>query len=469
MYLRVAMNGSESTNDRGLEPGVNAKNTQRNIQQSQAIIYRFLLDIVKQWPSDRVLTEFQNLFIHYCDVSHPDVSHALGDIIFSKNESEFRHMLKRSCYILVNNWDASRDYAAIKNLIEVFSDPAIFQRTLSPALGRLRLWLVKFIKSKDYQELKLFAQKHDLIETNTPSHWSNRYTSYLLVPQYVDPENSAEQRQAARELSKHLKDRFKFNLAMYIARSQSAMPRQKPAKNPTNLGDEVLRLIKMIVARRGAFSYKNLSNIFLNQIRDLRYKEFKQSLQKYLIFSAENQEFVATLKQKLTEKFDLLYQEHDDDEIDDALLLRTCNRVIEYLTTENHQDPSPLFVLLLSQGNPLTLVIALLKIILICKHARTHLETCIAHLISYYEQFPEEECHWLINFMEIFNVTFAIHAENIQYNLVKINEQALNDRSPGNMDSYRVFSQLKHEWLDIAETEVETPRVSNEYPPMKKA
>ena len=154
------------------------------------------------------------------------------------------------------------------------------------------------------------------------------------------------------------------------------------------------------------------------------------------------------MKLQLAEKFETLYSEHDDDSIDDAILLRTCNRMIEYLTTENHQDPSPLFILLLSQGSPLTLVVTLLKIILICKHARTHLETCIAKLIGYYANVPEEECHWMIHFMEIFNVTFAIHAENIQYNLVCMKSEQLSQPSLKDIDSYRVFSQLKHDWLE---------------------
>ncbi len=448
MYLRVAMNGSGASKGQGSEPIIKPHTVKQDVQKAQETIYRFLLHCVKQWPSDQVLSEFRHLFIQYCDVTSKEASQALGDIIFANDAVEFRNTLKRSCYILVNNWDATRNYSAIQDLVEIFSDPAIFQRTLSPALGRLRLWLMSFIKSKDYQNLKVFARKHEMLEIEGSSHWSQRYTSYLLVPQYVDLDNPVEEREAARELSRQLKDRFKFNLAMYIARSQSGIPRKKPTKNPTNLGDEALRLIKMIVARRGDFSYKNLANIFLGQIKDLSYKEVKQSLQQYLIFSVGDREFVKTLKLQLAEKFETLYSEHDDDSIDDAILLRTCNRMIEYLTTENHQDPSPLFILLLSQGSPLTLVVTLLKIILICKHARTHLETCIAKLIGYYANVPEEECHWMIHFMEIFNVTFAIHAENIQYNLVCMKSEQLSQPSLKDIDSYRVFSQLKHDWLE---------------------
>jgi len=247
-------------------------------------------------------------------------------------------------------------------------------------------------------------------------------------------------------LSKQLKDRFKFDLAMYIARSQSNAPSKRVPKNPTALGEEVLRLIKAIVARRGPFSYANLANIFVNQTQNLPYKLFKQSIQQYLIFSVENQEFVETLRSKLSEKLDTLYESHHDEPVTNALMLRTCNRVIEYLTTENQSEPSQLFVLLLSQGNPITLVVALLKIILICKHSRTHLEARIAELINYYQNYPEDECAWVVNFLEVFNVTFAIHAENVQYNLIKM--QVDESKPVPNIfdpDKYRIFSQLKRE------------------------
>ncbi|XHX80318.1 MAG: hypothetical protein RBJ76_10430 [Stenomitos frigidus ULC029] len=368
---------------------------------------------------------------------------ALYEIVFSNNEEEFRNTLKRCCYILVNNWDASRNYKPIQDLIQVFTDPSIHRNTASPTLKRLRHWLHSFVQSGDYEELKLFVSRYDEKERGP---WVSRYTSYLLVPQYIDLSNPIEQREAARALSKQLKDRFKFDLAMYIARSQSNVPSKRTPKNPTALGEEVLRLIKAIVAKRGPFSYANLANIFVNQTQNLFYKEFKQSIQQYLIFSVENQEFVETLRSKLTDKLDHLYENHDDELATNALRLRTCNRVIEYLTTENQSDPSQLFVLLLSQGNPITLVVALLKIILICKHSRTHLEARIAQLIKYYQNYPEDECAWIVNFLEVFNVTFAIHAENVQYNLIKMQvDEPQFAPHVFDPDKYRIFSQLKRE------------------------
>lgn len=414
----------------------------RNIQNAQDILYNFLLEIVKKWPPEEVLLEFKRLFIYHVDSVNSEAMQAVYDIVFSNNEEEFRNTLKRCCYILVNNWDASRHYKPIQELIQVFADPCFNRHTASPTLKRLRLWIANFISGKDFEELKLFASRYEELGRGP---WSSRYTSYLLVPQYIDLRNPIEQREAARALSKQLKDRFKFDLAMYIARSQTRSATERPPKNPTALGDEVLRLIKTIVAKRGPFSYVNLANIFTNQTQNLSYEDFKQSLLNYLMFSMDSQTFAEMLRANLKEKLEGLYTSHHEETISNALVLRTCNRVIDYLTTEGQEEPSPLFAMLLSQGNPITLVTVLLKIILICKHSRTHLESRIAILIKYYQDYPEDECAWVVNFLEVFNVTFAIHAENVQYNLVKMAPEPPQKPQFFDPDTYRIFSQLKNE------------------------
>lgn len=407
------------------------------IYQAQETLYQFLLEVVKQWLPEEVLLEFKRLFFYQVDLANSQAVQAVHQLVLHNDETEFRNALKRCCYILVNNWDAARQYKAIQALIQSFEDFTIDAQTISFSSKRLRTWVENFRNSHDYEELKLFTARY---EDQQKEKWISRYTSYLLVPQYVDINNPIEQREAARALSRQLKDRFKFDLAMYIARSQSASSSEKMPKNPTALGDNVLMLIKAIVAKRGQFSYANLANIFINQIQSLNYQEFKQSLLKYLIFSVEHHSDSAiALQSKLAEKLESLYLDYDAAPLSDALILRTCNRMIETLTTENRKDPSQLFGLLLSQGNPMTLVIVLLKIVLICNASRSHLEAQIAALIRYYEQLPEQDCSWIIHFLEIFNVTFAIHAENVQYNLVKMQEAV----SQATLDHYRIFSQMK--------------------------
>ncbi|MFE4105696.1 hypothetical protein [Almyronema epifaneia] len=414
------------------------------LQEAQQTIYDFLLKIVKTWPASQVLEEFKRLFIQHSDTTNAETLPSLYAIVFANNEQEFCNTLKRSCYILINNWEVKREHQAIQDLIGLFEDPVLQRHTFSPTLKRLRNWLRRFVVSEDFQTIRLFAFR--LHEESREEQWSTRYASYLLVPQYVDTQNPIEQREAARVLSRRLKEKFKFELALYTAHSQSASPISKRLKNPTALGEGVLRLIKAIVARRGRYSYRNLAHLFLQQTRELRYRSFKKSLVNYLIFSVDQPDFVKTLKAQLSQKLDQLHTDYNDNPLDSSLILRTCNRTIDYLTTEDKSTPSMLFTMLLSQGSSLTLAIVLLKLILVSKSSHAYLEVRIAELIRYYEQFPRDQCRWIINFLEVFSVTFAIYAENIEYNLIQVDENGKIQPSASfsrrvNLDACRIFSQ----------------------------
>ena len=129
-------------------------------------------------------------------------------------------------------------------------------------------------------------------------------------------------------------------MAFYTVLADTAESRVNKPENPTLLGDESLRLIKRIVAKRGLFSYDNLANIFKKQTQDISYYNFKLSLKEYLIYSLTKNECVQYLEQHISERLEELYTSYDDKTINDALLLRTCNRIIEYLTTEDHETPS---------------------------------------------------------------------------------------------------------------------------------
>lgn len=417
------------------------KDQKKLLQQAQERLYCLCMERVKTHTADKVLLDFKNLFFHLLDSENPETIPALYELILSNEEGEFRNTLKRCCYILINNWTTRRNPEAIQKLIELFGDPALEEETLSMSLNRLRDWLKNFRNSKDYEELKLFLARY---EEREERHWSERYASYLLVPQYVNMTNSPEQREAARIQAQQLRERFKFDLAMYTARLRSAYERQgEPDKNPTILGDKVLKLIKMVMTKRGQFGYKNIANIFLEQTKGLLYADFKISLQKYLIYSVENRDIVVLINTLISKNLKNLYQSNDDKPLTDALLLRTCKRVIEFLTTEDHQTPSQLFILLVSQGHALTLVIVLLKITLLCKPARTHLETCLAELIEYYVDYPEEECKWVVNFLEILKITFVIYDENMRYNLLSVKNESGKGSPTIDLDSYRIFSQQR--------------------------
>ena len=423
---------------------VKYKSQQSDRQIAQERLYGFLVEIVQKSPPEEVLSEFKRLFIDFLDSVKLNNATGMYGIYFLETEQEFIYTVKRCFYIIANNWEAQRKYKHIQQLIKLFDSYKHPRESNHTQTKMFQNWLKNFVESKEYKELKGLAYKYkkQAQKYENQSNWANRYTSYLLVAQSFDSKRPTEQQEVARKLSQQMKDKFKFDLAMYIARSQSASSSATRYKNPSSLGDNVLRIIKMIVVRKGAFSYENLANIFLKQTENQTLKSFKENIHKYLFFTLENQELVNTVIQHLSEKLSSWKQEANEEIINSNLILRTCNRLIDCLTIENGKEPSPLFILLLAGGNPLTLVIILLKIILISRNSRSHLEILIAHLINYYDRYPEKDCQWFINFLEYFNITFAIYAENIEYNLIRMRKDR-SSRKSINLDDYRVFSQLR--------------------------
>jgi hypothetical protein len=431
------MTANSLSNVQGDRHLLKLKDKRLKLQKTQEKMYSFLLRIVKSWQPDEVLKVFKRSFIDCLNSEASKYSLGIYIVLLEHNEEEFRHTIKRCCYILINNWESTRKHKYIRELVELFVNLKLKINPNTPVKLRIaRTWVDNFAKSTDYEELKLFAYRNEEVK----GHWVNRYSSYLLFAQSLNDNSSQEEKEAARKLYRVLKDKFKFELAMYLARSQldvSNFANISRHQNPSSLGDNVIRLIKAIVVKKGDFSYENVASIFLKQTQNELFHDFKKSLLKYLIFSVQQQDFTNTLQQKLSGKLNSWKVEHDDKLMTKDILLRVCNKTIDFLTTENGREPSKLFVMLLSQGNPLTLVVVLLKIIFISNHSRSHLEMRIANLISYYNRYLESECSWFINFIEIFNITFAIYAENVEYNLIKMKEDNLE------LDDYRVFSQLK--------------------------
>lgn len=147
----------------------------QSIKQAQESIYSFLADMVKKRPPEDVLQEFNLLFIQHIDSASSDVIQAIYTIGLADNEEEFRYTIKRSCYTLINNWKidiTKKKY--IRILLELFANPVIKQKSLSPTISRLRSWTQHFVNSNDYEELKLFAST----KAQKQHNWINRYTCY---------------------------------------------------------------------------------------------------------------------------------------------------------------------------------------------------------------------------------------------------------------------------------------------------
>ena len=424
------------------QPTTQLNNSELTVFAAQDIIYNFFIYHVKNSASKLVLRQFKKIFIELIAPVNPKVIQALYTIIEFDCQQEFNNLFKRCCYILLNNWISQRKYQLAKDLIEIISDRTFSEPHPDNCLKILRVWLINFVRSKDYEDLKLSVFKYGEYHP-VQKHWTARYQPYLLAAQYLDAKNTLEERQTARVLSQKLKDKYKFDLAMYTSRSQSAAFKLKNYYNPTLLGDEALRLIKIILVNRGSFSYRSLANSFINQSQNITYKQFKEYLIKYLFCHDEKFYHTDIYQQQIVTILEVFHPENDEEDLNSGLHLRICNYLIKCLTVEHSGEPTALFLLCATQLNPLTLAILMLKIILISTYSRTYLELCFAQLIEYYQDNSAAECQWLINFLEVCQIALTIYGENVQYNLVNMSDKRQEEQLFVDLNHWRVFSQHK--------------------------
>lgn len=422
------------------QPTAKLNNSPLTVGAAQEIIYQFFLNQIQNYEPEIVLQKFKNIFIELIAPVEPKLIQGIYTIIDADSQLEFYNLFKRCCYILVNNWIEQRKYQLPQKLLEILSQTNLGEPEANNPLKLLRVWLTNFINSPDYEDLKVSVFKY---EKTVEKHWTSRYQPYLLAAQYLDANNTPKERQTARVLSQQLKDKYKFDLAMYTSRSQSAAFKLKKYYNPTLLGDRALRLIKIILLNRGSMSYPNLAKIFLSQTQNITYKQFKQYLIKYLFFYGEKFDSTEFIREKIINYLDICHPESDEKNINNSLRLRTGNYLIECFTVEKSGEPSALFLMFATQMNPLTLAIILLKIILISTYSRTYLEVCFAKLIAYYQERTPAECQWLINFLEICQIALTIYGDNVQYNLINMAENHQQEQSITDLNKCRVFSQQK--------------------------
>jgi hypothetical protein len=413
------------------------------------VIFSWKIPLTKtpEW----LLKEFKKLFFSHQEGADSHIYEALNTILLSHNQDIFVKTLKRTCYILINNWSCIRKQSLMRELIALFGKISLFQNLSSPSDQILYQWLTEFTSSEDYRTIENFIiQENQAKKTAKLTSQIDRTILYspqtkLLKPAKEQIERTLEEIEAEKIASRKIREQFKKELAIYTTRFRSIAETEDIPQNPTALGDDVMNLIHRILKKRGGFSHVNLANIFLNQTQGLLYHDFKHSLIKYLFFPIKEKIWVVKLRQQLSDEILGLYPQYDDQVWDSGLLLRTCNRIIESLTTHNRHDPSTIFTFLAAQGKYLALSIFLLKILLISRPSYTHLESCIVHLTRYYQNHSETECDWLLHFLDTLKIILTIYIDNMDYNLVAMDLEKNADQDQAVSKNYRIFSQTKLE------------------------
>jgi len=391
----------------------------------EEVLYTHLQQLRQQESPETLLRCFRQLFIEGTYGNAP-VATALHRLCQRPNiEREFKYILNRCCYILVNYWYTQPRYHwAIAQLIALF-DPAGHIEMTQGGNPRLLGLLQTFVASEQYTVLsrlrQIFEQSQQQAATLPPAEQplAQRISTYPFLYDHslLTKDSSQEQKQNVLDMRQQAERDLGIRLARFHATAGS-----RTAPNPTLLDAPSLHgALKHYTGKLdGNRTQRDLAHWFSAYSKTARcFRDFKGEFVDYLINPIARVEpkyagnhFTRSLRQYLRETL----AEFDGQQLNNFMRVETCRRVLNFLVVDSPQRPvfRNFRHLINDIGYPLT-VGMLLRVVLFCSSAKPWLERCFSVLFTLHERLLCKDVPWLITSLEHTNVALVTNFKDVGY------------------------------------------------------
>jgi hypothetical protein len=381
----------------------------------------------KQESPHELIGRFRSLFL---DVSsYPDSAVAGALLNLSEQETaerEFKYVLNRCCYTLINLWYTQpRDHWAIPELIKLFDDlPPVAATT--PQARRVYGLVREFAQSEQYAALVRLQQvmapqrETDVAAAIAEQPLAHRIRHYpfLYDNSLLTKDSGQEQKQNVGDLRRRAETDLGIRLARYHAQ------RQVPGKavvNPTLLDPAGLDgALSFYTGKVNGRTHRDQARWFATYSKTVRsFRDFKEEFVDYLIHPIAAAEpkysgnhFTRNLRQYLRETL----AEFDDQPLNSFILVETCRRLLNFLVVDSPQRPvfRNFRHLVNDVGHALTMGL-LLRLVLFCSAAKPWLERCFSVLFNVHERRTCKEVPWLVTSLEHANVALITNFGDVGY------------------------------------------------------
>ncbi len=415
----------------------------RHIAQEEQVLYDHFLQLVQSEAPAQLVQRFRTLFIEGVGYGDPQILAVLDRITESKAaDQEFRFVLNRCCHILINRWQARPQFQSyIPEIIDLFEQGPTrtsidFSRSRSTR--RLRELIKEFTASEQYLTLRRLAQ---VIGATTTAGAESQQIGTLIrrYPYLYDhcllAEGSTdEQQQTIRQLRSRVQRQYEIDLSQFVTyqvrRSQldrSQVPAAnnrilQPVNNPTLLNEqELCRAVQHFAGKsQGHHTYRDVAQCFLTHSSQTQsFRAFKDDLYQYITASVDSEYGKRQFNQQLHTQLSKLLPESNSQKLNDFLLVRTCSQLLNFLVVDSPQKPNHfLFVDLIANIGPTLATGLLLKIVLICRKVKPHLEKRFSILFNHYETFQREAVQWLVQAMEYLNLALSTNFSTLDLSFI---------------------------------------------------
>lgn len=416
----------------------------RPIPPEEQKIYDHLLYWV-EWESPSELIErFRALFINGVGYPDPEIVQALHQVIASPVASEdFRFVLNRCCHILINRWQArAQSQMAIPKLIALFDAPPPTRTTSvlhSRSIHRLHQLRKQFKETEQYLTLRRLAQvlTEEAVANagHRPLGTLIRRYPYLYEHCLLSEDSTQEQAHTIKEIRSTMQRQFELDLSRYVTyqvRRSQLMARgmssdsqmiRSSGTNPTLLNDRELgQALRHYVGRiDGTRSHKDVAQSFLTHIDPSpKFAAFKDDLYQYITAAIDPEYGKRKFNHQLHHHLKNTLSDSDSQPLNDFLLVRTCNSLLNFLVADQPQHPNHfVFIDLTTNVGPILTTGLLLRIVLLCRKVKPSLERRFSILFNHYEGYTRETVQWLVQALENLNVALTTNFGSVNLSFLR--------------------------------------------------
>jgi len=387
-------------------------------------LYAHVLELRKKHPPQTILDSLPSLLSGF-DPNQGQSLAALTRIVNSEwADRDFRFILNRCCYILINYWWLRPDSRwATTELLNIIQNPPATS-AYSPVTHKLRLLVQQFTQTEQFQALLeraelLGSSLEPELETTTLGDLAYRYP-YLYPHRLLEWDETDLGPDAIQRVQKEKEEQFERSLQRYalsVYRQTGKNDTVESAPNPTLLADlELNKALQSFAGEtEGLEGYRNSVRDFLEkQVPKARtYGELKELLHLYLIdsirYSSNPKYGEHNFNKWLHEQLSYIFPNRDDEPPNADLLVQTCDRLIGALIASPNRKRNHFVFIDLNTNLGATFTVGLiLKLVLICCIAKPKVKETIqsrlamrlAVLVEHYEHQFASDVNWLVECLE---------------------------------------------------------------------
>lgn len=406
----------------------------RPLVNGEQQLYEHLLACANAETPEQLLERFRLLFIDAVGYPERDITAVLDTIVNSTAAREdFRFILNRCCHILINRWQARPQLqAAIPQLVALLdAEPQQRVREITRSKG------IRNVRSlvRDFRDTEQFLtlQRLALVTAEGASYsYSGQERLGRLIRRYpylyehclLSEDSTQAHQHTIHQLQQRAQRQFEVDLSQYVTyrlrrsrlgRQQAGVASQTPREvdNPTLLSDRdlVTSLKQFTGPVEQGHSYRDLAQGFATHSSHTRtYRAFKSDLYHYITASLDVSYGNRQFNQLLATHLQNLMADDDDRPLTDFLQVRTYSQLLNFLVIDSSQQPQHfVFVDLISNLGPVLTAGLLLKITLLCRRVKPHLERRFSLLFGHYEDCAQEAVQWLVQMLEVLNVALSLN------------------------------------------------------------